>query len=135
MWLRALIFVFLIVVNVFFVPAANWARTAAGFVQFGYLPAGADLVLLDIPLLFEIGAQKELDAIVVVSAPAHIQHERVMARPGMTIEKLEALKARQVPDAKKRAQADFVVETDKGLDHAFDAVKAIVAQLRGRRTS
>jgi dephospho-CoA kinase len=68
----------------------------------------------------------------VVSAPTHIQHARVLARPGMTIEKLEALKARQVPDEQKRAQADFVVETDKGLEHAFAAVKAIVAQLRAR---
>ncbi len=94
---------------------------------------GADLVVLDIPLLFEIGADKEMDAIVVVSAPAHIQHVRVMARPGMTVERLEALKARQVPDAQKRAQADFVVETDKGLEHALAAVKDIVAQVRGRR--
>ena len=93
------------------------------------------MVLLDIPLLFEIGARNEVDVVVVVSAPEHVRHARVMARPGMTLEKLEALKARQIPDDKKRAQADFVVETDKGLDHAFDAVKAIVAQLRGRRTS
>lgn len=93
---------------------------------------GADMVLLDIPLLFEIGADKLVDTIVVVSAPEHVQHARVLARPGMTLERLEALKARQIPDAEKRARADFVIETDKGFDHAQALVRNIIAQLRAK---
>jgi dephospho-CoA kinase len=91
---------------------------------------GADLVVLDIPLLFEGGGHARVDAIVVVSAPAHTQRERVLARPGMTEDKLDQILARQMPDAEKRAKAHFVVETDKGLSHAFEQVKAIVAKLR-----
>ena len=93
---------------------------------------GDDLVVLDIPLLFETGGEARMDAIVVVSAPPDVQRERVLARSGMTLEKLEAIHARQVPDVDKRARADFVVETDKGLEHAFHAVKNIVAALRAR---
>jgi dephospho-CoA kinase len=89
-----------------------------------------DLVILDIPLLFETGRDKTMDALVVVSAPEAVQRARVLKRPGMTREKLEAILARQVPDAKKRAQADFVVETDKGLDHALAQVKRVAAELR-----
>jgi dephospho-CoA kinase len=91
---------------------------------------GAALVVLDIPLLFETGRDKTMDALVVVSAPEAVQRERVLKRPGMTQEKLDAMLARQVPDAKKRAQADFVVETDKGLDHALSQVKRVAAELR-----
>jgi dephospho-CoA kinase len=93
---------------------------------------GRNLVILDIPLLFETGGDKDVDAVVVVSAPADVQRERVLKRPGMTIGKLEAIHARQIPDAEKRAKADFVIETDKGLDHALVQVKAVVATL-GRR--
>ncbi len=89
-----------------------------------------ELVILDIPLLFETGRDKTMDAIVVVSAPEAVQRERVLKRTGMTPEKLEAILARQVPDAKKRAQADFVIETDKGLDHALAQVKRVAAELR-----
>lgn len=89
-----------------------------------------DLVILDIPLLFETGRDKTMDAIVVVSAPEAVQRERVLKRTGMTFEKLEAILARQVPDAKKRAQADFIIETDKGLDHALAQVKRVAADLR-----
>jgi dephospho-CoA kinase len=89
-----------------------------------------DLVILDIPLLFETGRDKTMDAMVVVSAPEAVQRERVLKRTGMTPEKLEAILARQVPDAKKRAQADFVIETDKGLDHALAQVKRVAAKLR-----
>jgi dephospho-CoA kinase len=71
-----------------------------------------------------------MDAVVVVSAPEAVQRERVLKRAGMTPAKLEAILARQVPDAKKRAQADFVVETDKGLDHALAQVKRVAAELR-----
>jgi dephospho-CoA kinase len=89
-----------------------------------------ELVILDIPLLFETGRDTTMDAIVVVSAPEAVQRERVLKRTGMTLEKLEAILARQVPDAKKRAQADFVIETDKGLDHALAQVKRVAAELR-----
>jgi len=90
------------------------------------------MVVLDIPLLFEKGGHARVDAIVVVSAPAHIQRERVLARAGMTPEKLDHILDRQMPDAEKRAKAHFVVETDKGLEHAFEQVKSIVAELRRR---
>src|SRR5262245_21581797 len=90
----------------------------------------ADLVILDIPLLFETGRDKTMDAIVVVSAPEAIQRERVSKRPGMTAEKFETILARQVPDVDKRAKADFVIETDKGLDHALEQVKRVAAELR-----
>jgi dephospho-CoA kinase len=93
---------------------------------------GDDLVVLDIPLLFETGGEKRMDAVVVVSAPPDVQRERVLSRTGMTIEKLEAMHARQVPDVDKRRKADFVIETDKGLEHAFAAVQRIVAELRER---
>ena len=93
---------------------------------------GDDLVVLDIPLLFETGGESRVDAVVVVSAPAEVQRARVLAREGMSLEKLEAIHARQVPDVDKRAQADFLIETDKGLAHAFEAVKRVVAELRQR---
>lgn len=94
---------------------------------------GAGLVILDIPLLFETGGQARMDAVVVVSAARDVQRARVLAREGMTQERLDGILARQMPDAEKRAQADFVVETDKGLDHAFDQVRKIVAELTERR--
>ena len=93
---------------------------------------GDDLVVLDIPLLFETGAEKDMDAVIVVSAPEEVQRKRVLARPGMSQEKLEAIQARQVPDAQKRAKADLVVEAGEGLDHAFEQVKRIVETLRRR---
>lgn len=94
---------------------------------------GADLVVLDIPLLFETGRHDAVDAVVVVSAPANVQRSRVLSRPEMTEAKLLQLLARQLPDAEKRAQAHFVVETGRGLDHAAEQVQRIVAALRARR--
>jgi dephospho-CoA kinase len=94
--------------------------------------ATAPVILFDIPLLFEIGAEREMDAVVVVSAPEQVQRERVMARPGMTVEKFEALKARQFADARKRQQAHYVVMTDKGLDHAREQVKMILADIKNK---
>jgi dephospho-CoA kinase len=97
----------------------------------GFLDAAnAPIVLFDIPLLFETGAHADVDAIVVASAPEHVQRARVLARPGMTAEKFEALKARQLDDAQKRQQAHYVVITDKGLDHAREQVKMILADIR-----
>ncbi|MEI9990473.1 MAG: dephospho-CoA kinase [Rhizomicrobium sp.] len=95
---------------------------------------GADMVVFDIPLLFETGGEAAMDAVVVVSAPSHIQRERVLARPGMTEEKFAYLHSRQMPDEEKRAKAHFVVVTDQGLEHAFEQVKKIVASLRERRS-
>lgn len=92
--------------------------------------AGADIVVLDIPLLFETGGEKNVQAVVVVSAPADQQRERVLARPGMSVEKFEAILARQVPDAEKRARADFVIDTGQGVDHARDQVRQVLATLR-----
>ena len=94
---------------------------------------GADIVVFDIPLLFETRGEGNMDAVVVVSAPSHIQRARVLARPGMTEEKFDYLHSRQMPDEEKRAKAHFVVVTDKGLEHAFDQVKMILTVLRERR--
>ena len=90
------------------------------------------VAVLDIPLLFETGSEKDVDAIIVVSAPAEIQRARVLARPGMTEEKFAALLARQLPDSEKRAKAYFVIDTGKGLPHAEAQVAAILARLKSR---
>ena len=79
---------------------------------------GAELFVLDVPLLFETGGDRGLDAVIVVSAPELLQRERVLARPGMTIEKLDAILARQVPDQEKRRRADIVIDTSHGLEDA-----------------
>ncbi|PZO06514.1 MAG: dephospho-CoA kinase [Alphaproteobacteria bacterium] len=88
---------------------------------------GLRLAVLDIPLLFETGGDAVVDAVVVVSAPEEIQAERVLARPGMTRERFEAILARQIPDAEKRNRADFIVETGQGLDTARASVAEIVS--------
>jgi len=97
------------------------------------IAGGAEMVVQDIPLLFETGGHTRMDAVVVVSAPASVQRARVLERPGMTPEKLDQILSRQMPDEEKRAKAHFVVETDKGLDHAFAQVKAIVETLKAKR--
>jgi dephospho-CoA kinase len=90
---------------------------------------GAKVAVLDIPLLYETGGESLCDAVVVVSAPAQIQRERVLARPGMTEAKFAALLAKQMPDVDKRARADFVVDTSKGFDAARAQVRDILAQV------
>jgi dephospho-CoA kinase len=91
---------------------------------------GADMVVLDIPLLFETGGHANVDAIVVASAPPDMQRERVLARPGMSPGRLDAILAQQVADAEKRAQAHFVVDTSRGLEPARQQVAEIVAAVR-----
>jgi dephospho-CoA kinase len=90
---------------------------------------GAPVVILDIPLLFETGGERRCDAVVVVSAPPEVQHARVFERPGMTEEKFAAILAKQIPDAEKRARADFVVDTSKGFDATRDQVRDILARI------
>jgi dephospho-CoA kinase len=94
------------------------------------------IVVLDIPLLFEIGGESRCNAIVVVSAPVEAQRARAMQRPGMTEEKFTALVAKQVPDAEKRARADFIVDTSRGFDHARAQVRDIldaIVKMQDRR--
>jgi len=90
---------------------------------------GATVAVLDIPLLFETGGDKRCDAVVVVSAPADVQRERVLGRPGMSEQKFQAILAKQMPDAEKRARADFIVDSGQGLDHARAQVREILKQV------
>ncbi|MBB3290571.1 MULTISPECIES: dephospho-CoA kinase [unclassified Rhizobium] len=95
--------------------------------------AGADMLVLDIPLLFETGADKRVDKIVVVSCDPQIQRERVLARPGMTEEKFNMILSRQTPDAQKRARADYVIDTGGSIDEARKQVREIIADLRRKQ--
>ncbi|HYD13451.1 MAG TPA: dephospho-CoA kinase [Allosphingosinicella sp.] len=96
---------------------------------------GAPVILLDIPLLFEAGGVNEVDKVAVVSAASAVQRERVLARPGMTPEKFEKILARQLPDAEKRARADFVIPTDVSLEETRASVRRILACLNGQGDS
>lgn len=87
---------------------------------------GEKVAVLDIPLLFETGGEKRVDAVVVVSAPPEVQRARVLERPGMTVEKLEAILAKQMPDDEKRRRADFIVDTSRGFEAARAEVRAIL---------
>ncbi len=98
--------------------------------------SGAPVAVVDVPLLFETGGDKRCDAVVVVSAPADLQRRRAFERPGMTEAKLAAILAKQMPDAEKRARADFVVDTSQGFDAARAQVRDIlkaVAKMPRRR--
>ena len=88
--------------------------------------AGAPVAVLDIPLLFETGSERRVDAVVVVTAPAQVQRARALGRTGMTEEKFRALLAKQMPDAEKRRRTDFVVDTSQGFDFARQQVHAIL---------
>jgi dephospho-CoA kinase len=88
------------------------------------------IILFDIPLLFETSGESNADKVIVVSAPADVQRQRVLARPGMTPAKLDGILARQMPDADKRARADFVVDTGSSLEETQAQVAAIIACLR-----
>src|ERR1700760_367260 len=91
---------------------------------------GADMVVLDIPLLFETGGHANVDAVVVASAPADMQRERVLAREGMTADRLDAILAQQMADAEKRARAHFVVDPSRGLEPAREQVAEIISAMR-----
>lgn len=98
--------------------------------------AGKSIVVLDVPLLLETGGAERVDAVVVATAPAEMQKTRLLEREGMTLEKFLALLEKQMPDAEKRAKADFLVDTSKGFDSARDQVRAILkaaAKLPKRR--
>ena len=93
----------------------------------------ADIIVYDIPLLFEKGTRYNLDTIMVVSAPSDVQRTRVLARPGMTPQKFEAILARQMPDAEKRARADHIIDTSASLADTKAAVQRFVACLRASK--
>ena len=95
--------------------------------------AGADWVLFDVPLLFETGGDADCDLVVVVSAAPEVQRRRVLARPGMSEAKFDALLLRQMPDSEKRARADIVLSTDTSLEHTREAVRELVERLRVER--
>jgi dephospho-CoA kinase len=87
---------------------------------------GRRIVVLDVPLLFETGAESDVDVVLVVSAPAEVQRQRMLARPGMTPERLEAMLARQIPDAEKRRRAHYVIDTGGTFDDTRRQVKEVI---------
>jgi dephospho-CoA kinase len=91
--------------------------------------SGAPVAVVDVPLLFETGGEKRVDAVVVVTTTPEAQRERILARDNMTNEKLDAILARQLPDAEKRKRADFVVDTSHGLDPVRAAIRDILAEI------
>jgi dephospho-CoA kinase len=91
---------------------------------------GEKIVVYDVPLLFETGAEDTVDAVVVVSAPQDVQKARVLARPGMTEEKFAAILAKQTPDSQKRARADYIIDTSTGLEDARLQVERILEALK-----
>ena len=91
--------------------------------------SGAKVAVLDIPLLFETGGEKRCDAVVVVSAPPDLQRVRAFERPGMSEEKFRAILAKQMPDAEKRARADFIVDSGHGFEHACAQVRDILRRV------
>jgi dephospho-CoA kinase len=90
--------------------------------------SGAPIAVVDVPLLFETGGESRVDAVVVVTTSPDLQRERSLARDGMTPEKLDAILARQMPDAEKRRRADFIVETSHGLDPVRVRIREILDQ-------
>ncbi|SEQ86869.1 dephospho-CoA kinase [Thalassovita taeanensis] len=95
--------------------------------------ATADILVFDVPLMFETGGDKRMDAVIVVSVPAETQRKRVMERGTMTTEQFETIRSKQMPDAEKRKRADYVLVTDT-FEHAQAQVKDILADIRGKMT-
>jgi dephospho-CoA kinase len=91
--------------------------------------SGAPVAVVDVPLLFETGGEKRVDAVVVVTTTPEVQRERILARDNMTNDKIEAILARQLPDAEKRKRADFVVDTSHGLDPVRARIRDILAEV------
>ena len=112
------------------VEASVHPLVAADREAFTAAHAGADVVVFDIPLLYETGAERGLDGVLVVTAPAEVQRDRVLARPGMTEAMLERILERQMPDSLKRARADFVIATDRGIDAARADVLSLLERIR-----
>ncbi|HXF52914.1 MAG TPA: dephospho-CoA kinase [Hyphomicrobiaceae bacterium] len=96
---------------------------------------GAAMAVLEIPLLFETGGDARVDVTIVVSAPAAMQRDRMLARPGMTVEKLDALLSRQLPDAEKRTRADFVIDTGGTISETLAQTDRIIEMLKHRQGS
>jgi dephospho-CoA kinase len=94
--------------------------------------AHAPATILDIPLLFETGGERDTDAVALVTAPETVQRERVLARPGMTEEKFQAILMKQMPDSEKRRRAHFLIETGFGFAHAERRVRAVLRAIAGR---
>ena len=92
--------------------------------------ARSDMAVLDIPLLFETGREKDVDIVIVVSADEALQRQRALARPGMTAEKLDFILSRQMPDAEKRARADYVIDTSVSLVETAREVDKVIARIR-----
>jgi dephospho-CoA kinase len=95
--------------------------------------ASAPLAVLDIPLLFETGGNRRCDAVLVVTAPAPVQKQRVLERPGMTLEKFEAILAKQTPDSAKRSQAHWLIDTSRGFEAARRQVRDVIRACAGRQ--
>jgi dephospho-CoA kinase len=100
-----------------------------------YREAGTEIAVLDIPLLFETGGEERVDVVVVVTCDPQIQRQRVLARPGMSEDKLKMILARQVPDREKRKKADFVIDTGAGMDAARQRVREIISSLKAGNMS
>jgi dephospho-CoA kinase len=123
--------------------AAAWARLEAivhpltAKAERAFLEAraatGTPLVVLDIPLLYETDGEDRMDAVLVVTAAPEIQRARALARPAMTAARFDQILARQMPDVEKCARADFIIETDRGFDYAFEAVRRSVAAVSVRK--
>jgi dephospho-CoA kinase len=90
--------------------------------------SGAPVAVVDVPLLYETGGEKRVDAVVVVTTSPEVQRERILARDNMTAEKLDAILARQLPDAEKRKRADFIVDTSHGLDPVRARIRDILQE-------
>lgn len=94
--------------------------------------SGAEIALLDIPLLFETGRERDVDVVIVVSAREDQQRERAMKRPGMTAEKLDFILSKQMPDAEKRARADYVIDTSSSFEETARNVDQVIADIRAK---
>ena len=115
----------LVVLESFIHPMLETARD-----EFFKANSHHDILIYDIPILYETGGERDVDAVVVVTAPDDVQRKRVMAREGMTQDLFESLLVRQLPDSEKRKRADFLIFTDKGLDFAREQVQSIIHKIK-----